>query len=237
MKQITLSNRLQAVAALVPSGAKLIDVGTDHGLLPLSLLERGRITGAIASDVNPLPLERARAAARERGMEELVDFRLCDGLSGVAPEEFDCAVIAGMGGDTIAAILAACSWVGDGAHTFLLQPMSAADELRRGLYARGLHITAETLVEEGGTLYCVLAVCGREWRAHEPWEEYVSRPLAESGHVLFPRYLRMIIQRLERARAGALASKKPHDPARAEAFGRALEGLKRWKEMISNDGE
>ncbi|MBP3584444.1 MAG: SAM-dependent methyltransferase, partial [Peptococcaceae bacterium] len=31
---IKLSQRLQAIADLVPAGAKVADIGTDHGFLP-----------------------------------------------------------------------------------------------------------------------------------------------------------------------------------------------------------
>ena len=95
---LILSPRLAMAAALVPEGARLTDVGTDHAYLPAALLLAGRIPSAIAADLRPGPLARARKTAAAYGLEGKLSFRLCDGLSGIRPEETDAAAIAGMGG-------------------------------------------------------------------------------------------------------------------------------------------
>ena len=46
-----LSLRLSAIAGLVTRGNRLVDVGCDHGYLPVSLYLDGKIPGAIAMDV------------------------------------------------------------------------------------------------------------------------------------------------------------------------------------------
>ena len=63
MKRIELTPRLRAVADLVPEGARLADVGTDHAYLPAWLLQQGRIARAIVSDLRAGPLSRARETA------------------------------------------------------------------------------------------------------------------------------------------------------------------------------
>ena len=103
-KQLQLQPRLQLLADMVPFNSRLADVGTDHGYLPVWLLQQGRIPFAIASDINPDPLEHARQSAQEYGVDG-IDFRLCGGLDGIKPEEVDTIVIAGMGSNTIVGIL------------------------------------------------------------------------------------------------------------------------------------
>ena len=56
-----LSPRLRAIGAMVETGSRLADIGTDHGYLPIQLLMEGRIPSAIAMDVRQGPLLRARA--------------------------------------------------------------------------------------------------------------------------------------------------------------------------------
>ncbi|MBQ8662484.1 MAG: tRNA (adenine(22)-N(1))-methyltransferase TrmK, partial [Eubacterium sp.] len=41
-----LSKRLYTIARMVTPGNRLADIGTDHGFLPLYLLEQGRIPSA-----------------------------------------------------------------------------------------------------------------------------------------------------------------------------------------------
>ena len=155
-KRAELSPRLQGVAEMIPEGARLADVGTDHAYLPAWLLQNGRIPSAIASDVREGPLSRARATARACGCFERMSFRLCDGLSGIAPEEVDALVIAGMGGETIANILEAAPWVKEKDFPIILQPMSTQAELRGWLWRNGFLCLREKTVFEGETLYSII---------------------------------------------------------------------------------
>ena len=157
MKEFELTPRLQAVAGLVPPGAALADVGTDHAYLPAWLLGRGLVRRAIAADINKGPLDRARLTAQQYGCTDQMEFRLCDGLAGIAPDEVDTIVIAGMGGETIAAILQAAAWVRDGRYTLILQPMSAQPDLRSWLWRNGFSIKKEEIICEGDKLYNILA--------------------------------------------------------------------------------
>ena len=79
-----LTPRLGLLADWVPAGARLADVGTDHGYLPVWLVLEGRVASAIASDLRPGPLSRARETAAACDAE--LDLRLCDGLSAIRPE-------------------------------------------------------------------------------------------------------------------------------------------------------
>ena len=58
-KKLILQPRLQALSQLVPDGARMADIGTDHGYLPIHLVQTGRISRAIAADVNQKPLQQA----------------------------------------------------------------------------------------------------------------------------------------------------------------------------------
>ena len=193
-----LTPRLRLIAERVPPGASFADIGTDHGYLPLWLLLRGRLRGCLASDLRPEPLRRARENARLYGAAGL-RFRLCDGLSGIRPDEADCIAIAGMGGENIAAILDRAVWTADGKHTLLLQPMSRAEVLRRFLSEHGYKIQWEALARERGILYPVMEVtAGHETLSVGQW--YGGAKLSRDP--LGDRYLIETILRLQNAVAG-----------------------------------
>lgn len=156
--KLELSPRLQLLADWVRPGARVVDVGTDHAFLPVWLVLQGRVTSAIASDLREGPLARGAETAREHGVSDRVEMRLCNGLAGIAPEEADTVIIAGMGGENIAQILAAAPWTADGGHTLLLQPMSKMEVLRDFLAHNGYEITREQLVMDRGTVYPVMEV-------------------------------------------------------------------------------
>ena len=55
-----LSMRLSAISAMVTEGNRLVDVGCDHGYLPVYLILEHKIPSAIAMDVRKGPLSRAQ---------------------------------------------------------------------------------------------------------------------------------------------------------------------------------
>ena len=158
MESMILTPRLACIAALVPQGAQLADVGTDHGKLPITLLIEGRIAHAIGSDLREGPLDHAARNAEEHGV--ILPLRLAAGLDGISPEECDTVTIAGMGGQTIAEILQNAPWTADGDHLLLLQPMTMIYELRQWLWAHGYAIERETLCREDRRHYVILSVRG-----------------------------------------------------------------------------
>ena len=192
-----LSPRLAAVAGLVPMGARVADIGCDHGYLSLYLPESGTAAHCIASDVREGPLSAAKENVRASGLEGSIELRLGDGLSGIAPEETDCVILAGMGGDTMREILQAAPWITGGGHTLVLQPQSHTDTLRLWLSGQGFSVTAERVVYDRGHLYVVFRA---EWDGKgdrsplcpyfspallalsaEEREPYVERVFAELG--------------------------------------------------------
>ena len=64
-----LSLRLSAIADMVTEGNRLVDVGCDHGYLPVYLVQNGKIPAAIAMDVRKGPLSRAQEHIRQYGKE------------------------------------------------------------------------------------------------------------------------------------------------------------------------
>ena len=89
-----LSQRLLAVADLASAGHCLADVGTDHGYIPIYLMEKGNYERAIAMDVRKGPLLRAEENRKSHGFEDRMDLRLSDGVAALREGEADTVVIA-----------------------------------------------------------------------------------------------------------------------------------------------
>ena len=225
-KQLELTPRLQLLADWVPQGARLADVGTDHAFLPVWLRLHGRVDFAIASDLRKLPLERAKDTGRTYGADR-IEYRLCNGLADIRPDEIDVVAIAGMGGETIVAILSAAPWTADGRHTLLLQPMTHAEDLRAYLAENGYKIVREELVFDRGTIYPVMEVCAGTMQL-SPGQQYGGALLLHDP--LGDRYLIERIIRLTGAVAGLNRSAAPEDRQKADELREIITALMTMRE-------
>lgn len=233
MRVLELSPRLRSVADLVPGGARLADIGTDHAYLPAWLILHGVIDRAIAADLREGPLERARLTAAKYGLAERMSFRLCNGLTGVGPDEAQVIVIAGMGGETIADILSAAPWTREADKLLLLQPMSAQPELRRWLWEKGYTIQREVLSREGETLYVTFQVGAGEMAPLTPGELWAGRQHAGEDAPLRGLYLKRLLARTGRALEGLRQSARSSDSGRLQEMERVQADLLRLKEEWS----
>ena len=198
-----LGPRLALCAALVPRGAALCDVGTDHAYLPIWLLKAGQVPRALACDVNPGPLEAARRDGARYGLGEELSFRLSDGLRAVSPQEADCVVAAGMGGELILRIVGETPWPRDPSKALVLQPMSSAPELRVGLAGLGFSIVEERAVVDGGKVYSAFSAAYRG----APVEEGPLYPIMgrlRPGAPFVKEYAQKALRSLRARRQGAL---------------------------------
>ena len=143
-----LSKRLQAVADLVTADCKLADIGTDHGYIPIALVERGKIPGAIAMDVNQGPLERAEEHIRAYQMEGQIETRLSNGFTSLKKGQVQSAVIAGMGGGLVIRILTDGKEIVSDLQECILQPQSEIHKVREFLNTQGYRIVEEDMVKE-----------------------------------------------------------------------------------------
>ncbi len=154
-----LSPRLALAASFVRPGSRVADIGTDHAYLPVWLVRTGVCPRAFASDVREGPLAAARRTALRFGAQDRVDFTLADGLAGLAPGQAEDIVLAGMGGELIAELIARCAWLRNPAYRLILQPMTAQPELHAFLCENGFSIEREEVASEKGgrKLYLVIA--------------------------------------------------------------------------------
>ena len=149
MNEHTLSMRLERVAAQVPRGARLADIGSDHAYLPVALMRRGVIEAAVAGEVASTPFHAAQRTVRDNGLEQHVTVRLADGLAAIEPADAITAIsVCGMGGETIRDILDSGKARLSGQERLILQPNGGEQPLRQWLMENGYRILCEELLRE-----------------------------------------------------------------------------------------
>ena len=146
---ISLSDRLGKIAEMVIPGKAMADVGTDHGYIPISLLEQNKVPFAILCDINAGPLEIAKRNIESASIpEDAYCLRLGSGLEPLINSEVTTVVIAGMGGELIEDILSFDIDKSKSFSRFILQPRTHANELRHYLSVNSFEIKDYALVKE-----------------------------------------------------------------------------------------
>jgi tRNA (adenine22-N1)-methyltransferase len=195
--------RLERVAAYVPAGARLADIGSDHGYLPVALMRRGVITAAVAGEVALTPFLSAARTVRDNDLEQYISVRLADGLAALEPGDGITAIsLCGMGGETIRDILDSGKARLSGHERLILQPNGGEQPLRRWLMEDGYRIVCEELLRENRFDYEII-VAERVGPVAYSAEELYFGPLQMQART--PPFLRKW-QRLLKQKQRTLAS-------------------------------
>ncbi|MFQ6556157.1 tRNA (adenine(22)-N(1))-methyltransferase TrmK [Pseudomonas sp. Lb2C1-1] len=157
MNEQTLSMRLERVAAHMPAGARLADIGSDHAYLPVALLRRGAIAMAVAGEVALTPFSAAERTVGENGLEQQISVRLANGLAAIEPEDGITAIsLCGMGGETIRDILDSGKARLSGQERLIMQPNGGEQPLRQWLMEHDYRILCEELLQENRFYYEII---------------------------------------------------------------------------------
>ena len=156
-----LSARLACVASLVPAGARVADIGSDHAYLPAALVLDGKIDFAIAGEVVKGPYENAVHEIKDHQLEGKVIPRLADGLAAIEPADYPAynfypIPIAVMGGFFIASILDKGKNKLTGIKRLVLQPNVGESQLREWLMNNHYQIMTEKIIEEDNHIYEII---------------------------------------------------------------------------------
>lgn len=192
-----LSNRLATVASFIDKGSRIADIGTDHGFVPIYLIENNIAESAIAMDVRKGPLERASSHVQEAGLCDKITVRLSDGLEKLNPGEVDTIIIAGMGGPLITRILDDGKEVLKGINQMVLSPHSEVESVRRYVMEHGFTIDKEEMIEEEEKFYNVIRVHKGTDQYEKAMEYRYGKQLLESRHPVLLRFLTEEIRKYE----------------------------------------
>lgn len=225
-KLCALDGRLSCAAGFVRQDSVVADIGTDHGYIPVYLLQRGISKFVIASDINKAPLDKAVENARKYGVSHLMEFVLADGIDEAEAERHNVTdiVICGMGGELIAEILKASEYTRKSGVRLILQPMSYPERLRKYLAECGYAILDEKLCHAAGKTYsCILAEYDGEVRSFSPVQYILGEHNICRRGDLFEKFAKDHISKLEEKIAGM--KKGGLDTSEYEGYCREIEQI------------
>jgi tRNA (adenine22-N1)-methyltransferase len=190
-----LSKRLELVAKMVSPGGVIADIGTDHGYVPIYLIENNICDRAYAADINKGPLERADAHIRECGLADKIETVLSDGMAKLQGRGINKVIVAGMGGELICKIVDNSPIV-DELDEMVLSPHSDIYKVRKCILEKGFCIIDERMVKDAGKYYIVIKCIRTDSKesfqhrcGYDEFELTYGRMLFENKDEVFFEYL------------------------------------------------
>jgi tRNA (adenine22-N1)-methyltransferase len=196
MKNMELSIRLKAIASMIEECDSVVDVGTDHGYIPIYLVKNGLIKNAVASDINRGPVEKAKGNVISNDVSTQISCRLGSGLATINKGEVQVAIVAGMGGNLIRDILEADLDVVKELKYMILQPVQNAEVLREYLYSTGYDIIDEEICIDDGKFYEIIkAKYNTKPVTLDNIYYEISKTLIDKKHLVMQRFIEYKLQK------------------------------------------
>ncbi len=225
-----LSDRLETVISFVEPGSRVADVGTDHGYVPIALVERGVAPEAMAMDVREGPLARAREHIAAHGLSEKIRTRLSDGVEALALGEADTVIATGMGGELIVHILREGARLWETVRHWILSPQSEPEKVRVFLQKNGFVILREEMLFEDGKYYVVLDAARGAMDELDGAEALYGPCLIRERNPVLLEYLIREERVTEGILAGLCGQEGESASARREELMRRLEYVRKTRE-------
>lgn len=160
-----ISERLKAVAGMVTKGKKVADIGTDHGYVPIYLVENSICSKVYAMDINEGPLKIADKNIAIHGLSDKIETIQSNGMEKLKDNMVDGAIISGMGGDLIVDILSRGKNI-KGINELVLSPHRRVDLVRKYLLENNWEIIDEKMLIDSGKYYTIIKVLKNDEKLH-----------------------------------------------------------------------
>lgn len=149
--------RLLDIVNILDSNKKVIDVGTDHGLVPLYLAKNNISNDIIATDISAPSLQKL-IDRLDDNLRKVIKTKVTDGFKGLESSDNQVAIIAGMGANTIIEIIEESIDFAKKLDYLVLASNVNTYELRQFLNQQGFYIDKDFLSYENKKYYDILKV-------------------------------------------------------------------------------
>ena len=188
-----ISNRLKTIASFVEDDSYVFDVGCDHALLDIFLVQNKKNIKVVASDINPNPLKFAEKNIALYGVGDKVKIALGDGLTNI-PSSVDTIIISGLGGLTINDIFKRDIDKLANIKTIILSPHSDIYSVRKYVTSIGYKIVDEILLQDQKKIYTVIKF--NKGQASYTEDELLFGPIIlQNKTPLFYQYYQSLLQK------------------------------------------
>ncbi len=171
---VKIKNRLNSLVKYVNIADKVMDVGCDHALLDIYLVQEGIQDKVYVCDVNPNALENGKKNIEENDMVGKVIPILGFGIEKTASLDIDTLIISGMGSNSIIEIIS--SPLLSKIYKLVLQSNTNHYDLRKYLTKLGFNIFDEEIIRDGKKEYVnIVAV-----------RDYVIKTYSEKEYLFGP---------------------------------------------------
>lgn len=194
-----ISKRLKTIADYVPVATNLVvDIGTDHGYIPIYLIKNKMANKCIACDINLMPLNNARTNIASYQMEDQIETRLSNGLAKINMGEADAIIIAGMGGMLIINILEEKKELVKAVGLLILQAQTDIVEVRKYIHSINFTIIDEQMVYEDDQYYTIIKAEPGYEKPYSPVGYLLGQKNIDKKDSILKQFIWVEIERLKR---------------------------------------
>lgn len=181
-----INSRLKQIGDLVDTNSLVLDIGCDHALLDIYLVENKIVKKAVAADIAEGPLKCAKENIKRYKMDDKIETRLGNGLE-TYTNDIDTVIISGIGGRTTIGMFKYNIKTAKKINTLILSPNNYQEDVRRFFTSIGFYIEDEKLVKEGKIIYQIIKF--KKGRKHYNKKDYFFGPiLIKEKSKLFREY-------------------------------------------------
>ena len=147
-----VSNRLKSLAKYFDKDDKVIDIGCDHALLDIYLVEEGILKSMIVSDIHEKALKQGIDNIKLHKLDKKIETRLGNGLEVLnSSDDINTILISGMGTSTIINIIENSYF--KNINKLVIQSNNDHEILRNEIVNKGFKIITEDILEDSNKTY------------------------------------------------------------------------------------
>ena len=149
-----VSKRIKFIASLIDKNDSVLDIGTDHALLPIYIIKNNITKIADGSDVSKTVLLNAEKNIAKYHLQDEINLYCSDGISNIDVSKYNTFVITGMGYYTIKDILSNNKF--KHINKLIIQSNNNHEDMRKFINSIGYKIISDFYIKDKDKPYLII---------------------------------------------------------------------------------